>query len=1161
MKKQVNKQAKKASKLAKAENLKKKQTQSPFDRGIDNSLSRGMKSTTITVKNAEGDPDTTAEIIIQNQINYTPKVSVIIPVYNVEEYLRECLDSVVNQTLKEIEIICVDDGSTDSSLKILKEYAARDNRITILAQQNLHAGVARNAGLSQAKGEYLSFLDSDDVFNVHMLERMHKKAQNDNAEVVICNALKNVNGELQEGIFIKEKHLKRNIFSCSEKDAALSVFQAIYGFPWNKLIAHSIVNRHNLRFSSIDHHNDTSFVMTTIVAAYKISYTTEKYIYYRYRENSICHASKDVSCMYKSLKETYQNISKLDNFKYVKRSFLNYALEFVIYYYRKKSNVEKIELLPYIAKLYEQFEFKNYPISFFDNIPQYRELKHIVDYKNKRDLSIKDIYIQNSINFEPKVSVVIPVYNVEDYLRECLDSVVNQTLKDIEIICINDGSPDNSLQILEQYAASDSRITIVSQKNKGLGASRNVGSSLANAPYVFFLDSDDFIALEALENLYNKIEQTQAELCQYLAYRYDNITKEINLLPNAVFDAVRQKKEVYNYKANPKLMFEQVEAWRKLYKKDFLIRNGISFFENSYFEDTLTHIKCFALAKKVCLVDQGYIYYRYNREGQITGKSENTDKFLDIFNYINGAEEFLKNKHCWGDVKKYYYTFAVRRICSYFGRCNDDTKVKFAKKVIEWCKDKDLAELINSAPEKFEPFYLIVKKDSLKDKIYSYFLFPYYLISNHFLKKEKGRLQGYTVKVLRSLPNIKADYFIPIGERCRVSHQLKEHNLRNVSLPFDYLAGFSLDLILDTIKSGINLWFEEGFEDKIKSTKKERCIYDIKNKFRSKHIFPADRTVEEYMPEFKETFARRTRRLRNILKTSNHICFVCNNRHKPIADFAVPGKIQANKRNTITDFIDFLKKLKTMYPNKKWTLLHVEHSDSEREIRQYKAGEDITVYNIKTFDINEKGDGKSNDDAWKGNTKTWNEICSHLSLNNNNPKSTKKTSGFKHFLYHKVKTDSYTKTYICGIRVKKKPANIYEFIDKRLATLSKKWEDKFATVVKTGSKNKKDLLARISTLEKEIDLIKSNSLYMIKSLNNKTAEVLGAQSVLAEMLQNTQAEGIAEILDYMTHLPERMAENSTKNKEEITEKIINIEDRLRSCRTEIIERVDNIKAK
>ena len=141
----------------------------------------------ITVKNAEGDPDTIAEIIIQNKIDFEPKVSVIIPVYNVEEYLRECLDSVVNQTLKEIEIICVDDGSTDSSLDILKEYAEKDNRITVMKQANLHAGVARNAGLSVAKGEYLSFLDSDDFFEKDMLEKMFLKVSSNLSDVIVCS--------------------------------------------------------------------------------------------------------------------------------------------------------------------------------------------------------------------------------------------------------------------------------------------------------------------------------------------------------------------------------------------------------------------------------------------------------------------------------------------------------------------------------------------------------------------------------------------------------------------------------------------------------------------------------------------------------------------------------------------------------------------------------------------------------------------------------------------------------------------------------------------------------------------------------------------------------------------------------------------------------------
>lgn len=105
-----------------------------------------------------------------------PKVSVIIPVYNAEKYLRECLDSVVNQTLEEIEVICVDDGSTDGSLDILYEYEEKDSRVKVLKQKNQHAGVARNAGIDIAQGEYVHFLDSDDYLTLNAYEVLFQKA-------------------------------------------------------------------------------------------------------------------------------------------------------------------------------------------------------------------------------------------------------------------------------------------------------------------------------------------------------------------------------------------------------------------------------------------------------------------------------------------------------------------------------------------------------------------------------------------------------------------------------------------------------------------------------------------------------------------------------------------------------------------------------------------------------------------------------------------------------------------------------------------------------------------------------------------------------------------------------------------------------------------------
>lgn len=120
-----------------------------------------------------------------------PKISVIIPVYNVENYLRECLDSIINQTFKDIEIICVDDCSTDNSLDILNEYAQKDNRIKVFEQkENSGQGAARNFGISIAQGEYITFVDPDDYIESTMYEKMYNQAKTLNSEIVMCDVQK-----------------------------------------------------------------------------------------------------------------------------------------------------------------------------------------------------------------------------------------------------------------------------------------------------------------------------------------------------------------------------------------------------------------------------------------------------------------------------------------------------------------------------------------------------------------------------------------------------------------------------------------------------------------------------------------------------------------------------------------------------------------------------------------------------------------------------------------------------------------------------------------------------------------------------------------------------------------------------------------------------------
>ncbi len=211
------------------------------------------------------------------------------PVYNVAPYLRDAMDSVTGQTLREIEIICVDDGSTDESVEILKQYAAADARITILAQQNLNAGTARNAGLAVARGKYMIFLDSDDFFEPEMLESLYATARNTNADITVCGAdiYRHNTGEFVSALFLlnPDKPPDRPVFSPDDLGENLFTFTA--PAVWNKLYRSDFIKSHNLHFQSMWSCNDIGFGFSAIALAKRISVVPETLMHYR-RNTTTC---------------------------------------------------------------------------------------------------------------------------------------------------------------------------------------------------------------------------------------------------------------------------------------------------------------------------------------------------------------------------------------------------------------------------------------------------------------------------------------------------------------------------------------------------------------------------------------------------------------------------------------------------------------------------------------------------------------------------------------------------------------------------------------------------------------------------------------------------------------------------------------------------------
>lgn len=221
-------------------------------------------------------------------------ISIVIPVYNVEKYLRECLDSLLNQTFKDFEIICIDDGSTDSSYKILEEYKNKDERLIVVQQENQGAAVARNKGIEIANGKYIQFLDSDDVFEPNMLETLYEEAIANNSDMVVCSAKKiDEEGNIVEHsndvtpIDLNLCPLNRNF---SWKDYPKDIFSLFNSAPWNKLYLKSLIDENNLKFQNLSSCNDLGFVRIAKVCAQRIFVITDELISYRYnRKGSIAN--------------------------------------------------------------------------------------------------------------------------------------------------------------------------------------------------------------------------------------------------------------------------------------------------------------------------------------------------------------------------------------------------------------------------------------------------------------------------------------------------------------------------------------------------------------------------------------------------------------------------------------------------------------------------------------------------------------------------------------------------------------------------------------------------------------------------------------------------------------------------------------------------------
>lgn len=290
----------------------------------------------------------------------------------------------------------------------------------------------------------------------------------------------------------------------------------------------------------------------------------------------------------------------------------------------------------------------------------------------------------------PKVSIVVPIYNVEKYLCQCLDSLVNQTLKDIEIICVDDGSTDSSPDIIRSYIEKDPRVKVITKPNSGYGNSMNRGFDLAEGEYIGIVESDDYAELDMFEKLYQTASENQLDVVKSSFYFYYSIPRERNekyevvskvrsgvtFCPSTDFKAPMEMVEMFNIKPS---------IWSAIYRKDFIREHGIRFTETpgASFQDTAFNFKVMALAKRVQLLKDAYLHYRQDNEASsvnnpgkifcVCDEYEEIQRFLDTNPLNRGELEYVSKRikydtYMWNLdrlAKKYRYIF-VERIAEEF---------------------------------------------------------------------------------------------------------------------------------------------------------------------------------------------------------------------------------------------------------------------------------------------------------------------------------------------------------------------------------------------------------------------------------------------------------------------------------------------------------------
>lgn len=514
------------------------------------------------------------------------------PVYNDERYLKKSIESVLNSTLKEIELICINYGSEDGSLEVLKNYAYKDQRVVVINQKNQGIAAAKQSGINRASGEYIAFMyPCGTIDHLKAYKVAYERISKSNADIV-CFGWRTFSDDDHE-IPVNDFELGKLKVYKNWWKAKKHVGSA---HSWNKLYRRSLIVEND----------DEKFNLCACSQAKKIVYMPQMFYNYRLNEYRLGESDLIFKMSPSRLIKNYENMWKCVN----------------DYYQKHDVEVKNSKKWEYFFSVYRAE-------AMFYRIP-------------------------------PKVSIIMPVYNGEKYLREAIESVLNSTLKNIELICVNDGSKDSSLKILKQYVKKDSRIVVINQKNKGEAGARQTGLNAARGEFFANIDPDDRVDPEAYEIAYDYMNKYKADIVVYGWRNFSDDGSQI-IRNDFRFD----KLKIYENKDwwVAKKYRGSIYSWNKLYRRSFIVNNDISFFVNlKIANDEGFNLCAYSKARRIVCIPHVLHNYRQNLYGAMfnTSIGKLIKNHRKMWKYVNDYYE-KHNVEAINTLKKLTYFLSVYR--------------------------------------------------------------------------------------------------------------------------------------------------------------------------------------------------------------------------------------------------------------------------------------------------------------------------------------------------------------------------------------------------------------------------------------------------------------------------------------------------------------------